>query len=260
MLGPVDTGKSTICNALYRHWLGKGSAGYLDGDCGQASFGAPATVALSEQAAEHAPSQQLERFVGATSPAGHLLPALTGIRRLKDAAESQRTVIDSSGFVEGPVAVEFQINVIDCIRPTVVIGLGRSAAVATILRTFRYERAMHTVGLPVSPEVKTKTPEFRREYRKRRFAAYFAPAALKRISLQRVGVYGQIPNFLRAPSYTNRLCALCGAGQFVHALALALEYHPAERLLTVLTPATSLENVISIQFGSLFLTPEGDER
>ncbi len=260
VVGGPDTGKTTFSSTLYRRWLELGKAGYLDCDCGQSSIAEPATLALQEQIAPDASPRLLRRFIGSTSPAGHLLPMLTSIRRLWDAATAERLVIDSSGFLEDPAAIEFQINLIDCIRPAVIVALGRNQAVGAVLSPFRNESGIETLRLEVPDAVRAKPVPQRRDHRRQRFAAYFSAARRQQLPLDRVGVYGRVPNFLRPGSVTYRLCGLCAEGQFLDALAIALAYDATAKALTVLTPTRSLDAVVAVRFGALTVTPDGEER
>jgi len=301
VFGPIDSGKSTLCSALAQESRLLGQLAYLDCDPGQSTIGPPATVGLrlypatsAEAAAAEAPADESSasgdgspadessasgegseylRFIGSTSPVGHLLRMLCGVRRLADHARlhaereraagssgASRLIVDSSGFVEGAVAIEFQYNLIECLRPEILVGLGESASVRRVLANFRRDRSVRTVPLPVPPAVREKSAEARQSYRKNRFATYFRQARRAYVRIDRIGLNGRVPDFRRRGTVTGRLCALAGEGHFVESLAIAQQYHADKNTLEILTPAESLGRVTALQFGSIFLRPDGEEQ
>lgn len=104
LVGATDTGKSTLARWLLEQARSRGrTAAWLDGNLGQSSLGLPGTLNLVTVIGES--SAQLHRaafFVGSSSPRGHMLQVLTGLRRLRDEARSRgadSVFIDTSGLV-----------------------------------------------------------------------------------------------------------------------------------------------------------------
>ena len=106
VLGGVDRGKSTYCRFLTRRCLETGQrVAVVDTDVGQKDIGPPATLTLgypevAQSLAEVPPVAWY--FLGATSPAGHLLPMIVGVRQLVDTARAAYIIINTTGFVTGP--------------------------------------------------------------------------------------------------------------------------------------------------------------
>ena len=106
VLGGVDRGKSTYCRFLTRRCLETGQrVAVVDTDVGQKDIGPPATLTLgypevAQSLAEVPPVAWY--FLGATSPAGHLLPMIVGVRQLVDTARAAYVIINTTGFVTGP--------------------------------------------------------------------------------------------------------------------------------------------------------------
>ena len=108
------------------------------------------------------------RFVGSTSPGGHFLQTLTGAKRLVEkAAElgADATIIDSPGLVFGAVGIEFQVQMIDLLRPTRLVALQHGRELEPLLANFARHPAITIHRIPVSPAAVTRTATERRRYR-----------------------------------------------------------------------------------------------
>ena len=86
VIGASDTGKSTFSRYLFERLVnGRGSIGYLDGDPGQSRLGPPSTMTLvcSDPGDKSFPpsGKKWRRFVGSTTPVGHMLQVLVGAAR-----------------------------------------------------------------------------------------------------------------------------------------------------------------------------------
>ncbi|HEX6202997.1 MAG TPA: Clp1/GlmU family protein, partial [Thermoanaerobaculia bacterium] len=106
LVGPAGSGKSTLAR-----WLVGQLARTLDRvalvDCdpGQTSVGVPGCVGLALTGPWEAPAAAW--FVGATTPARHMLPLVVGAARLADLARArgaQAVVLDAPGMVDGAAA------------------------------------------------------------------------------------------------------------------------------------------------------------
>ncbi|MDD1678235.1 MAG: polynucleotide 5'-hydroxyl-kinase, partial [Methanomicrobiales archaeon] len=98
--GGVDRGKTSLCRYLVASLRERVLTAYLDCDTGQSTIGPPGTVGC---ALYDRPTEQYLRFVGSASPVGHLLPLLTGAKRLLERAQERGAgivVVDSPGYIE----------------------------------------------------------------------------------------------------------------------------------------------------------------
>lgn len=256
VVGAPDSGKSSFCDYLLATLRPYVPVSYLDCDCGQARLGPPATIGLS------LPDQIVLRFVGNSSPPGHLLQLISGVKRLAQESSrfTSRCVIDSSGFVSGPGAREFQISLIELLAPACVVAIGGGAALNSIVRNAQVLEGITVKRLSAPMAVRRKTAEARRAYRQRRFSEYFASAAAHEIPLGRIPLHGNLPNFNRRDSYVHRLCALCDAGRYVLAVATVSDVDLDRRVLRVAAPPYDSAKVASLQFGSIFVDSHGREQ
>jgi polynucleotide 5'-hydroxyl-kinase GRC3/NOL9 len=200
IVGASDTGKSTLARYLFRELCRRDlSVAYLDLDMGQSSLGLPTTlnVALAGQPDRDPfpPSgPHAAYFVGATTPRGHMLPAVVGAYRLQQVALAHGAgaiVVDTTGLVDraqgGKALKEWQIELL---APAVVVGLQRERELEPILWPLRRDSRTQSVDLPVSPHVEVRGREARIARRRERLAAYFDGARPHQVSLKERAVYG----------------------------------------------------------------------
>jgi len=195
--GASDTGKTTLARFLTETLRGKGCrVALVDGDMGQATLGPPTTIGLaihfpSSEAGE-APRIHL-RFVGATSPSGHLLPTLVGLKRLVDKAFSlmaEVVLVDTTGLVQGGAARELKFRKVELLRPRHIVALQRASEIEHLLHPHVHRPGLKIQRLLATPEVKAKSREHRRAFREERFRHYFQDAALQDLAWRDVGLHG----------------------------------------------------------------------
>jgi polynucleotide 5'-hydroxyl-kinase GRC3/NOL9 len=255
VVGEADVGKSTLCDYLRRRMGERHPTAYLDCDCGQAQVGPPATVGLQ------LPDRRLCRFVGSTSPPGHLLQLTSGAVRLAAVAAQEQAccVIDSSGYLRGRQATEFQLQFIDALEPDWVVTIGGGPALTALRRSIQATPWLHLRELAQPSAVRQKSGTARRSYRTARFADHFEHGREWTLSLRGRGLHGMLPAFNRPQTYRSRLCALCDAERFVVTLALIRDIDLRRKEAVLFAPPFEAASVASIQFGSLFLDADGTE-
>src|SRR5215831_8902578 len=197
VVGAVDRGKSTYCAFLSRRCLETGQrVAVVDTDVGQKDMGPPATLTLgypevAQSLAEVPPVAWY--FLGATSPAGHLLPMIVGVRQLLDTARASYIIINTTGFVTGPGRV-LKGYKIEAVRPDVIVALEHGRELRALLQAYRHYRILR---VPASAYATPKTTEQRRAARERAFGTYFATASTVELALRQV-------IFQRALLFTGR--------------------------------------------------------
>ncbi len=263
VLGGVDSGKSTLCRYLVESLSGRYSTALIDCDPGQSFLGPPTTLGMMlYHHAEPMMEKPLLRFIGATTPTGHLLPALTAIKRLSEKARdfnADVVVLDSSGFALGPVASEFQFHVIDLIRPDHLIALQQNRELEPLLAHFNRHPRMCIHRFGVSSHVIPKTPPQRRFYREKKFQEYFSAARLWRMAYRPLGLRGRIPNFTEPATYKNRLIALCDRDQFVLTLGILHHIEIDSGKIQFYAPPFDHRQIAGLHFGSIYVSRSGQQ-
>lgn len=198
VLGGVDTGKTTLARYLIESLVSRGRrAALLDCDVGQSTLGPPTTIGLaiySEPSDLKKPSHPVHlQFVGSTSPVGHLLPMIVGAKRaLEMALESgaECVIIDTTGLISGPIALELKRRKIELLRPDYLIALEQGDELEPLLAPYRGCRELKVRRIRVSPQVSTRSAAARRDYRRRLFADYFARARRQAFRIDQVALFG----------------------------------------------------------------------
>ncbi|MDT8357869.1 MAG: Clp1/GlmU family protein [Methanomicrobiaceae archaeon] len=254
VVGATDTGKSTLCRYLVDACAPLRPVAFLDGDTGQSTIGPPSTIGLAryqgsgnEQVSTHL------RFAGSTSPRGHFLEFLVGMKRLCERAllTAEITIIDSPGFVEGQAASEFQFHLIDLLSPDHLVAIPRKRELDPVLANFCLRKTLQIHRFPVPKEAVLRSPAERKAVRMKRFAAYFSQACRQKIPLEGLGFHGRMPETFRPAEWRHLLIAFCDPDQLVLALGIVDHLDLAENWLEVLAPPFSREALASVHVGSI---------
>lgn len=263
-LGRSDVGKSTRIHELVGLITRRGnSVAVLDADVGQSTYGIPTTLTLvhfTDAAKEPTPEVLARFFVGAISPVGHLLQTLVGCRRLLDHARQRgvRTIlIDTTGLVDGPLAVEFKLQKIELLQPTHILALTQGSELNPILNACRQRADITVSRLPVASAARERSAVERRANRQAKYREYFADASRRRFSLPTVGVWGRYPNLAR-PDLEGQLVGLNDG----HGLCLGVGrvQRITSSVVEIWTPLQNIAAVKLLRFGSVAVDAEGTER
>jgi len=266
VIGSNDSGKSTFCRFLADN-LSKdfraAYTAYIDCDPGQSVIGPPTTIGLEKLFQSQNENQnRYLYFVGSTTPKGHLLQSLAGIKKLTEKAValgSQKIILDSCGFVLDQPAREFQFRVIDLIQPDYLIVLHRLNEDFRWVSNFRRHPKIKVYRLAISQSIIPRTPPDRRVYREEKFKKYFENAESQELILKGIGFFGRIPNLRNPDKYRQLLIALCDAENFVMTLGIVQAIDLANKTLLVYAPKFNHTTVVFLHFGSIYLNSEGKE-
>jgi polynucleotide 5'-hydroxyl-kinase GRC3/NOL9 len=255
IIGDSDTGKSTLARYLFQRLAQRGHlAAYLDLDMGQSSLGLPTTLNLGLAAGAGDDvfpprGKRLAFFVGATSPRGHMLPAVVGAYRLRE--EGRRlgadiVVVDTTGLVDraqgGRALKQWKIELL---APSLVVGLQGYRELEPILWPLRRDGRVRTVELPVSPHVRQRSREARIAHRRERLMAYFRRGRRHEVNLKTVAAY----DLERLAHGT--LLAFQDAEGFVLELGVVLEAGRPAGWAVVHSPLNDLDHAASLRLGTL---------
>lgn len=293
VLGAADRGKSSYCRFLVHHCLTAGQrVALLDADVGQKAIGPPATLTLGypqpEQLLDAVPPAAWY-FVGATTPVGHLLPVIVGVRHLLDTARATYRIVNTTGFVQG-VGRVLKSYKIEAVQPDVIIALEHGRELRALLQPYQHCRILY---LPTSAQAAVKHPAQRQAARQRAFGAYFTAARpvelpLRQVLFQRgrlfTGRRVAHPDFVYAERTPEGFLAVGSAAQAAHdsahvlpvgfersllcgvadrrnvGLGLAIVQHIdfARETLALYTPVPAAQ-IRVLQWGGLYVQPDGRE-
>lgn len=250
VLGETDSGKSALCRYVAQYALRERLyIGYVDADIGQSLIGPPTTLGLKilrESLDELTQPPEALVFVGAISPAYVVTEVAVGVHRLVNYARLwgvDLVIVDTTGFVLGPVAYQLKTQKIEGIRPTLVAAIESSEndpALGPILSRFADQTDIRILRLPRDPAVGTKSPADRRRFRQERFDAYFGHLVETVLSLEEVLVVGEVlvqpdvtPEMLRETAF-----GILSERGFTQAVGILRELDVNSRKLHVAIPSS----------------------
>jgi len=205
VLGAVDVGKTSLCTFLANKALKAGrSVGIIDADVGQSDIGPPCTIGfarmgkptwdLSTLKAEHI------FFFGDKSPAHLVGRALRGIKTMLEVAERSGVdflIVNTDGWVSGVEAAEYKRALASIVEPDLILALRRARELDVVLR---YLEDWDIRPLDISPFVKERDRDVRRELRALGYRRYLNGAKVISVNLRWVEVEGELPGSGLRPS------------------------------------------------------------
>lgn len=193
VLGRTGSGKSTLVSWLGRKLAESGPTGRLDADPGQARIGPPGTIGLGREP-EAADAPLALRFVGASSPARHLLGMAVGLERLARRAGEmglRHLVLDPPGFLDFAAGHSFHFHLIELLDPDHLVVLD-GASLDPVLEPLRRRGRPVIHRIAPSSAVVERSKAERRRYRADRFGAALKGARVRTVP-RHVPVHGRTP-------------------------------------------------------------------
>lgn len=181
VIGATDTGKTTFCLLLLNASAALNvPADFVDSDIGQSVVGPPGTIGLATAETQVDSFDELKHrklyFIGATTPVGHLLPTVVGVKRLVEVAQAsgdRLIVVDTTGMVRGTIARRLKTFKVDALQPRHIVGIQKSNEIEHLLALFRNNRGVMIHRLSPTPQVKKKPQEYRASRRRSLFYEAF---------------------------------------------------------------------------------------
>jgi len=252
LLGGADTGKTTIAKALANKWASSKTVALIDADIGQSHIGPPTTVGwilLTE------PGTDVDNvaptgisFVGHISPVGYLLQFITAVLcAIRHASgKTNLLIIDTPGLVRGPAAKALWWAMQNILQPQMLIALHRGDELNEVLKGLKFlDTKLCLFGCP--PSVRSRTSNYRRNYRQARFKIYFRDSRtynldLKKLSIQ--SIRGHNPCQM-----LNRLVALRNAEGVDEAIGVVRQWQSEKGLATILAPQLDIDKIRCLVIG-----------
>jgi polynucleotide 5'-hydroxyl-kinase GRC3/NOL9 len=294
VIGDSAVGKSSFCRYLTETLLARSAdVAFVDSDIGQSNMGPPAAVTLGYPALPvdfSTVSPAGYYFVGSTGPIGRFLPLVIGTASLAREASTAFIIIDTTGLVHesGRVLKNYKI---EAVRPNVIVSLERRNELAPIRMANR-----HVPIIKIEPSHKAhgKDDYEKIEVRRRAYARHFSHATslqlpLESLIFQRTLLFSGMPFELElegaiyaerssegilivgapvAPPADskvlplgferNLLCGIADATGRCLGLGIIERIDFAARTIA-LTTAVDRDKVNIVQFGDIYVTPEGGE-
>ena len=272
VVGVPDSGKSTLSRYLV-HYLTHANriVALIDCDVGQTHLGPPTTLGMMLYTIPTDPCDTLKphhmRFIGATSPTGHLLDIVVGTKKMADKAlnsGAEAVIVNTSGLILGVAGAELKLNKVDLLCPKYIFALQESSEIEHLLT---YVEKRHTVSvfrLPISERARKRPSEVRRRFREEKYREYFKESQIVKMPLSQVGPKGYVwceERNVRIDAIKNLLLGLCDSEDCLLALGILQKVDLESRSLHILTPLNSKdgEMVRTVQLGKMKIHPDGQE-
>ena len=292
VIGGSSVGKSSFCRYLAEALLAQQAAvAFIDADIGQSNLGPPAAVTLGYLTRPvDFPAVPVAAcyFVGSTGPMGRFLPLVIGTASLAREARAAFVIIDTTGLVHesGRVLKNYKI---EAVRPDVIVAVERRNELAPIRMANRH---VPIIRIEPSRKAHGKGDFDRIGVRRLAYARHFAGASLLELPLdplvfQRTLLFGGQPievggaihaersaegilvvgapamlppdsKVLPSGFERNLLCGIADAAGRCLGLGIIQRIDFATRTIALTTPVAR-DKVRIVQFGDVYVTPEGSE-
>ncbi len=198
VLGPVDTGKSSVCALIANRALLRGLVpGIIDADVGQADVGPPACISaaivqskilwLRELQAEHI------RFIGQITPQRvehKITAAIVELASTLRSEGAQVVIVDTDGWVQGVNAIDYKIEAARRAGVDAVIVLGDN--------NLLYERVNRMLSYLPCGVRRLPTPKIRRvrdrgdrrKLRSEAYKRYLTPLLQRSLDIGSISIIG----------------------------------------------------------------------
>ena len=292
VIGGSAVGKSSFCRYLTEALLARTvKVAFVDADIGQSNIGPPTAVTLGYPVSPLDFSTVVPTayyFVGSTGPIGRYLPLVIGTATLAREAHGAFVVIDTTGLVHesGRVLKNYKI---EAVRPDVIVSVERRNELAPIRTANRH---LPIIKIEPSRKAHGKEDYEKIEVRRRAYARHFSRATSLQLStetliFQRTLLFAGRPIEIEGAVHAeqssegilivgapaapppdskvlplgferNLLCGVADATCRCLGLGIIECIDFAGRTIT-LTTAIERDKVRILQFGDVYVTPEGGE-
>ncbi|MEE9371330.1 MAG: Clp1/GlmU family protein [Sedimentisphaerales bacterium] len=254
ILGASDTGKTTLVEALAKHTASSQPVGIVDADIGQSHIGPPTTVGWAVVNNPQSDFSQLATggisFVGDVTPVGHLLQLTAAILQCTQQASkvAKLIIIDTPGFIYAPAATALWWTVQRTLEPTLILAVQRNNELSDILTGLQFLEPQIEL-IKSLPQIPTKSPQERRNYRQNQFSKYFRLSRLYNISLSNVSV--QMNRNVSNESLPHRLVAMRNKKGIDVAIGIITKWQNDKGIVVVRAPKIDIEQVHCLIIGDI---------
>jgi len=244
VLGPADSGKSTLCRLLLRTASERDPA-LLDADPAQKLVGPPACVTLGRLGTDGSLTLSALAFVGALDPLRSWRRLVAGTELLASEARAGLLLANTSGLLRG-AGRRLKAAKIAAVRPDLLIAVGDHPGLEAVPAD---HAAIPALRLPRSPLARRKAEGERRALRRDAFRRYFAATPVWPLSPEGIRLEGE-PNGSVLPE-PRQLVALIDAAGWDLVLGIVLGRDAQGRLL--LRAPMPEAPVAGLRWGKLWL-------
>jgi polynucleotide 5'-hydroxyl-kinase GRC3/NOL9 len=262
VLGAADAGKSSFCTYLLNKLVTGGfKVAILDGDLGQSDIGPCASIgyAVTSKPVTELYNLKLQNgyFIGITSPVSAIKKTIEGLSAMLKEASGRQVdfvLINTDGFVNGEDAINYKINLIEELKPDIVIGVRVQAELDQL---FSNLGGPGVFLLDPSPALSLRSPEKRKSLREMTYAKYLKKSKLQCYPLSQITVEPRNGVPKTQDPEKGVLVGLYGRGSRFLGIGVLRAINVGRRTLKVQTSVTS--KPMRLVFGKVLLNEKLQE-
>jgi len=197
VLGPIDSGKSSVAVLLANMALNKGikPVAIIDSDVGQADIGPPAFISVAKIENTIIWMRELKpaimKFIGDIRPQYYVDKIINNVldllNRSFEKLKCKLVIIDTDGWIQDMYAIEYKFKLIERISPDAIIVLGKEYY--NIFKRFE-KLGIKVYELKTPLVVKTRSRDERRKLRSEQYKKFLEESPVRRYELDNVVVLG----------------------------------------------------------------------
>lgn len=258
VIGLPNSGKSTFVKFLANSAVKNNiKVSIINSDLGQTDIGVPGTISLSHLTKEITYYEDIPinnwYFIGEITPVGKFLQVITGVRRLLDEAikESELIVINTCGLVKGKLGKILKYYKIFITNPDHLVAIQQSNELESLLKILG-RLAKNVYKIEKSPLARERGPEERKEFREKKYEAYFQNSKILLFPFYLVYSIDKYIDFYK-DDYKGKLVGLIGERENLLALGIIKDVDLEKRYLLIFTPFQETTKVRRIEIGNIKL-------
>ncbi len=256
IVGPTDSGKSTLASWLAAKLSEVAPTAMVDADVGQSQIGPPATVGwrLTGDIGHCC------YFVGDVSPASRPAAALSALlRSVRDAeaAGAAYTIIDTTGYIHGDDAVALKTAKLEMLAPLDAVVIGDDRAARRLLKCWQGFSPATVTRLDTADSLQVKTVVQRRRHRQQMFSGALADGSMRWISLDDKAIFSTLGDHRHTDVAGGLLLGFVDELRRLVCLGLLQSIDLKNRRLLAYAPPA--ENAAGVVFGAIFLNAAGEQ-
>lgn len=257
VMGGPGTGKTAHARDLVGQLAeGPGRVALVSTDMGQQSLGVPTCLSLSIDKPHDQASTMY--FIGDVTPQGSLLQTVVGTSRLVNRARvdgAETVVVDTAGMIEKEVGRVLKYHEAVAAGADCVVALQRATELEAILGLLG-GICPHVYREPVAADAKDRKLGQRREFRKKRYQAYFANGESLKFDASRMIGVDWAPDPLKRHQFPEpgTLVGLLDDRDFCLGIGVVEKILPGH--VVVFSPPCDRESVARLKIGKIRLDRE----
>jgi len=194
ILGGANTGKSLFTIHLANYYTShKEKIGIIDEDLGQSEIGPPTVISstlLTKPIINFFQTKLYDGyFIGTVDPRDVTENILVGVKILSEklAKEDLKAVIiNTDGWIQGEKARCFKINMINLLKPDIIVAIQRYNELEHIIKAFERQRWIQIIRLIAPNILKPRSPELRKLVRESMYTKYLNNLKILKIDVNKI--------------------------------------------------------------------------